>query len=208
MRRRQNPSYGNGSGWRLILAAGLGLLCLSSATAAQTKAPVQGAGSKQASDDFLAHVNAYVKLRSRLQGTLPKMKATNHPDQLDDHQKALAAKILAARSDAKPGDIFTKSISDEFRERIGQELLGQDARQARQTIRQGDPVEFQVHVNQIYPATLPNTTVPPTLLLKLPKLPRGIEYRIVGRAFALLDVESRMIIDYIPDALPPNTPVK
>jgi hypothetical protein len=145
-------------------------------------------------------------LRAHLEATMPKLKTTDQPGQLAGHDKALAAKMLDARKDAKPEDIFTKDISEQFRQRISQELRGQQGHDARQTIRQGEPVALQVHVNQIYPANLPRTTVPPTLLLKLPRLPKGIEYRIIGRTFALVDIESSMVIDYIPDAIPAPAP--
>ena len=85
---------------------------------------------------------------------------------------------------------------------IREEFRGPQGREARQTIRQGEPVDLPVHVNQVYPRALPHTTVPPTLLLKLPKLPQGIEYRIIGRAFVVYDVRTRMVIDFIPGALP------
>jgi hypothetical protein len=35
-------------------------------------------------------------------------------------------------------------------------------------------------VNQAYPEGLPYTSVPPTLLLRIPKLPEEVAYRIVG----------------------------
>ncbi len=164
------------------------------------------AGLKQAFDDFLGRVNNYVKLRSSLEGTLPKLKTTNQAAKIDDHGKALSEKIIESRKDAKQGDIFSKDIATQFRKIIAENFRGQDGRPARQTIRQGEPVGLQIHVNQVYPARIPNTTVPPTLLLKLPRLPRGIEYRIIGHAFALLDVTSRIVIDYIPDALPSQIP--
>jgi hypothetical protein len=183
------------------------LLCLLSPCVARPEGAQTGdAASKQALNDFSARVNAYAKLRASLEATLPKLKPTDQPAEPADHEKALSSKIIDARKNAKAGDIFTKDISEQFRQWIGEQLRGQQGREARQTIRQGEPVELQVHVNQIYPATLPRTTVPPTLLLKLPKLPKGIEYRIIGRTFALYDVKSHMIIDYLSGALPPQTP--
>ena len=160
------------------------------------------AGIKAAFEDFLGRVNAYIKLRSSLEATLPKLKPTDQPDKLADHEKSLSAKILDARKNARQGDIFTKEISAQFLQQIREEFRGPQGHEARQTIRQGEPVDLPVHVNQVYPRALPHTTVPPTLLLKLPKLPQGIEYRIIGRAFVVYDVRARMVIDFIPGALP------
>jgi hypothetical protein len=42
----------------------------------------------------------------------------------------------------------------------------------------------------------------PTLLLKLPQLPKQIRYRFVGRNMLLVDRENGLIIDYMTDAIP------
>jgi len=44
--------------------------------------------------------------------------------------------------------------------------------------------------------------MPATLLAKLPQLPKDVRYRFVGRNMLLVDRESNVIIDYMPDALP------
>jgi len=49
------------------------------------------------------------------------------------------------------------------------------------------------------PCHLPSTTVPPTLLLRLPRLPDKLAYRIVGHDFVLQDTEARLIVDFIPE---------
>jgi hypothetical protein len=49
---------------------------------------------------------------------------------------------------------------------------------------------------------VPFTTVPPSLLLKLPKLPDQVAYRIVGRDLILLDVEANLVVDKIPEIIP------
>jgi hypothetical protein len=80
---------------------------------------------------------------------------------------------------------------------------GSNAANVRKTIRQGEPVpSLHLGVNDAYPEHLPQTTVPPTLLLRLPQLPERMAYRIVGRDFVLQDTEARMVIDFIPGALP------
>ena len=199
---------------RVVWAAVVITVCLVRGWAKQTATPqapgaqtqTSDAGTKAAFEDFLARVNAYIKLRSSLEATLPKLKPTDQPDKLADREKSLSAKILDARKNARQGDIFTKDITAEFVKGIREEFSGAQGREARQTIRQGEPVALPVHVNQVYPHALPRTTVPPTLLLKLPKLPQGIEYRIIGRAFVLYDVRARMVIDFIPGALPAPAP--
>jgi len=57
-------------------------------------------------------------------------------------------------------------------------------------------------VNGAYPGNLPLTTVPPTLLINLPQLPREVAYRIVGHDLVLLDTEARIVVDFIGGAIP------
>ena len=93
-------------------------------------APTQtaDAGTKAAFEDFLGRVNGYIKLRSNLEATLPKLKPTDQPDKLADHEKALSAEILDARKNARQGDIFTKDISAQFLKQIREEFSGPQGR--------------------------------------------------------------------------------
>ena len=59
-----------------------------------------------------------------------------------------------------------------------------------------------MQVNQIYPDALPFTTVPPTLLQKLPMLPDAVAYRILGSTLLLVDQKTNLIVDFIPNAIP------
>ncbi len=45
-------------------------------------------------------------------------------------------------------------------------------------------------------------TMPPSLLAVLPRLPKELEYRIIGRFLVLRDVDAALIVDYIPDLIP------
>jgi len=94
-----------------------------------------------------------------------------------------------------PGNHFGRSLAPNFRGPQGHEALA--------TIRQGAPLrKTEVHVNESYPDGVPFTTVPPTLLLKLPKLPDQVAYRIVGRDLVLLDVGANLVVDKIPEIIP------
>jgi hypothetical protein len=44
--------------------------------------------------------------------------------------------------------------------------------------------------------------MPPTLLQKLPKLPKELEYRIVGHNLVLLDTEPNLVVDVLSNAIP------
>jgi hypothetical protein len=149
--------------------------------------------------DFPERIQQYLKLRK----TLPNERTTKSRQEIVDRRHALAEAIRQARSGAKQGDIFTPPISEQFLRVIHGAVQGSGAANVRKTIRQGEPVEgLHLAVNAAYPEHLPMTTVPPTLLLRLPLLPEKIAYRLVGHDFVLQDTEARLIIDFIPGALP------
>jgi hypothetical protein len=146
--------------------------------------------------DFSQRLEQYLKLRK----TLPEERTTKHRKEIVDRRQALAQAIRESRTGAKQGDIFTPDISGQFLKVIRSTLQGSNA---RKTIRQGEPVAgMRLSVNGAYPEKLPLTTVPPTLLRRLPQLPERLAYRIVGHDFVLQDTEARLVVDFIPAALP------
>jgi len=179
----------------LLQAASL-VLALSGAAVAQT--PLL---NKQPPgfDDFTERVREYLKLRNGL----PNQRTNKRQDQIIDRRHTLADAIREARPMAKQGDIFTPESTPEFLKIIRGILQGASSANARRTIRQGEPVTgVHLAVNAAYPARLPRTTVPPTLLMRLPRLPDKLAYRIVGHDFVLQDTEARLVVDFIPGALP------
>jgi hypothetical protein len=157
----------------------------------------------QVFDDFTQRVKDYLKLHKTVESSLPRQKTTKHGKIIIDRQHALAQKIAEARSNAKQGDVFTPEISEQFRSVIQAKFHGASAPNMRKTIRQGEPLtKVELTVNGAYPEKLPLTTVPPTLLINLPQLPREVAYRIVGHDLVLLDTEARIVVDFIGGAIP------
>jgi len=56
-------------------------------------------------------------------------------------------------------------------------------------------------VNGVYPTTAPLSTVPPSVLMALPTLPKELEYRFVGRNLILRDTVANLIVDFIPNVI-------
>jgi len=138
-----------------------------------------------------------------LQKSVPRLRTTKKREEIVARRQALAQKIRETRSDAKQGDIFTPAASEEFRRIIRSVFQGPRGASVRKTIRQGEPsLDRHLTVNSDYPEHLPVTTVPPTLLLRLPQLPPEVAYRIIGHDFVLQDLEARVVVDFIPGALP------
>ena len=153
--------------------------------------------------EFSDRVHKYVQLHKSVEATLPKLKATNEPELIVAHQKMLARKIKAARGHAKQSDIFTPAAKEDFVKAISNEFQGPQASHAKATIKQGAPLrKVHLHVNEIYPESIPYTSVPPTMLQKLPKLSEEVAYRAVSSDLVLLDVKANLVVDYLPGVLP------
>lgn len=173
-------------------------------TAAQSNTAIKPpAEDAKGFNEFSAKVEQYVKLHKRAEKAVPKLRHTASPASIVAHQQALAEKIREARKNARLGDVFTPDAAAAFRHALDREFRGSHGKNARATIQQGEPLE-NVHlgVNQTYPQTLPYTSVPPTLLLKFPKLPDEVAYRIVDHDLILLDVKANLVVDVMPKALP------
>jgi hypothetical protein len=163
--------------------------------------------------DFADRVKAYVDLRKKLKAELPPLPEKAEATQIDAHRKALAQKIQAERRGAKRKDIFTADVRDVLLPIIREEFRGPDGGKSRETIQEGNPAvegtadtgpraRVKLVVNAPYPEGAPFSSVPPSLLAKLPNLPEGLEYRFVGRDLILLDTEAQLVVDFIGKAVP------
>ncbi|PYR78038.1 MAG: hypothetical protein DMF86_07060 [Acidobacteria bacterium] len=143
--------------------------------------------------DFNKRINAYVELHKKLEATLPTLPKEATPQQIDVHERALAKLVQAARADAKPGDLFSPGMQVIVRRILGQVFRGPDGRQIKNSIldESGERAVVKLTINGRYPDEVPISTVPPQVLLSLPKLPD-----------ILLDVHAHTIADFIDNAFP------
>jgi hypothetical protein len=148
-------------------------------------------------DDFSARVWSYSELRSKLEKGLPPLTVTDDPAETSRAVHARAERIRAARAGAREGEIFTPTISVEFRKVL---LLEMNA-STWASIMDDNPGAFSSHINGSYPEERPLSTVPPNILAVLPSLPDDIQYRFVGRHLILLDTRASVILDRIPYAI-------
>ena len=147
--------------------------------------------------DFSTRVEEYFEMRSKLEKGLPALTVTDDPAEIRIAVRALAKRIRVARAKAKPGDIFTPTISVEFRKVL---LLEMDAN-TWAAIMDDNPGDFSHHINGTYPKRKSLSTMPPNVLALLPRLPDDIEYRFLGRHLILHDTRANMILDRIPYAI-------
>jgi hypothetical protein len=152
--------------------------------------------------DFEANVRQYMKLRKDVASSLPKPKKKAEPSEVVAHERALAAAIRKARSNAAPGAIITPATQRYFQSLTRREVQAPDGAPVKDTIKQGNPpadkegADVQVKVNGNYPKAAPKSTMPASLLARFPKLPEELEYRFVGRTLILLDIGANLIVDY------------
>jgi hypothetical protein len=153
---------------------------------------------------FSERVKAYMELHDRCDKAIGPVKKKSDATQLKVHKQALAEAIRAARAGAKQGDVFVAEVQPLFIQVIASELRGKSGAAAKQTIMQGNPSKsgeafsLKLAVNAIYPDDTAITTMPPTLLLRLPTLPDALKYLFVGRTLVLRDDTTGLIIDYLP----------
>ena len=159
--------------------------------------------NKLVAEAFEKRVKDYVKLREGIEEKLPKLSTEAKPQEIEVHKKQLQDSVRAARPGSKQGDMFTPDAAALIRAIIKQEFKGKDRVELRKTVlveaeNKGTPLR----VNYPYPEVKEQLEMPPTLLLKLPQLPKQIRYRFVGRNMLLVDRENGLIIDYMTDAVP------
>lgn len=151
--------------------------------------------------EFSDRVAKYVELRKSLEAKLPPLPDKAEPAVITHHQKALLASLQHARSGARAGDLFEEQTRHLIRRLIAGALKERGG--ARQAMREENPGQLPVRVNGEFPTSVPLPTVPPQVLLALPRLPdEELEYRFVGTRLLLLDSRANMVIDYMEHALP------
>lgn len=170
------------------------------ASLAQSKTPARRLDTSALVQQFKTRANGYLAWREKNVGGAPA--PSNSPEKLDDARHELANKVRTARAGAKQGQIFTPEIAGYFRKQISATWNGPHGNEVRETLRHAEPVKMDLQINQSYPANMPLQSTPPTLLLNLPELPKGLEYRIIDRELVLRDTDANIVVDYIADAFP------
>src|SRR5689334_1263844 len=175
------------------VSAGLLSLLLSASSAPQKP-------DTAAIKDFQARIAGYLALQKH-QG-LPN-QSTSSPSKLAEQEQQRVEKTRKARPAGRQGDIFTPDIAAYFKRQIASTMRGPDGAKIRASLRHAEPLpNIHLQVNAKYPSDLPLQSTPPTLLMNLPRLPKELQYRVVGSTLVLYDVLSGLVVDLIPAAVP------
>lgn len=188
------------------IAASVGVLLSSGLIGAALAQKPPSAGTPDAATvaQFEDKVKQYLDFRQQHVG--PPPKPANNPRDIVAKQRDMGNRIRVARAGAKQGEIFTPAIAQYFRKQIAATFAGPHGKEIRASLAHAEPVTMELQVNQSYPSNQPLQSTPPTLLLNLPELVDGLEYRVLNRELVLRDTEGNVVIDYVPNALP--EPVK
>jgi len=147
--------------------------------------------------EFSARMDAYAALRESLSVGIPRLAVTDNPAEILRAETALAERIRQARAKAKRGDIFSSRIRTAVRRTLA---LTIDAGIC-EAIRSDNPGEFAYSINATYPKQRALSTVPPSILGALPRLPDDVMYRFLDRDLVLHDTRANIILDRIDDAI-------
>ena len=164
------------------------------------KLPAAGTPDSAVVKEFEAKVKQYLDFRQQQVGS--PQRAAGNTAEIVKKQQDIGNKIRVARTGAKQGEIFSPQIAEYFRRQIAASFSGPHGREIRASLAHSEPVKLQLQINQSYPANQPLQSTPPTLLLNLPELPDGLEYRLLNRELVLRDTEGNVIVDYVPNAVP------
>lgn len=167
-----------------------------------TDPPVLSAPQKQMIAAFNRHVKDYLNQRQRVKKKLPSLSKDSTPEQIEAYQKSFVEALRAMRVGTKAGYIFKPAFAEYVRTIIKTEFPPSDRAEIKQTILEADTKGVPLKVNYPYPESKELSQVPPTLLLKLPLLPKEVKYRFVGRHLLLVDTDNSLIVDYTLNALP------
>ena len=156
--------------------------------------------SNSLATELQTRAKQYMDFRKKVAGNAPR--STGTPAKITTAQHDLANKVRVARAGVKQGAIFTPEIAKFVRRQIATALASEDGQKIRASLQSAEPVNLTLQVNESYPEDVPLQSTPPSLLSNLPELPKGLEYRLVGRELVLRDVDANIIVDYVPNALP------
>lgn len=172
-------------------------------------------------DEFNEEIQQYVRLRQKAVSVVPPLPPDATAEQIATRQRAFTRVIVEYRRKAKQGEIFKPEIETAFRRVFKEVFDGPEGPAIMNEIKAGNPrmegvpkpanptqevrKTVQLGVNAVYPDDAPFSSVPPSLLLKVPVLPDQVRYRFIGRALIVRDTEANVILDFIRDIVPDRT---
>ncbi|HEX3184709.1 MAG TPA: hypothetical protein VHQ94_07925 [Pyrinomonadaceae bacterium] len=191
---------------QVLAIAGIIVVCIAASgrVLSQTPSPPPlSPADKQVADAFEKRAKDYVRVREALEAKMPPLSKEAKAEEIQAHKQQFQERVRAARAGSKPGDIFTPQASTLIRAIIKDEFKGRDRVELRNAVlKESENKAVPLRVNYPYPESQELLEMPPTLLLRLPPLPKQLRYRFVRNNLLLVDRENGLIVDYMTNALP------
>jgi hypothetical protein len=153
--------------------------------------------------EFQQRLNAYLHLREEFSKKLEPLSLTPSAAELTARQDAVATALKTARQTAKQGDLIPPAVAAQITNSCVEDFHFRNPQAKRATLQEV-PRAPRPAINRTFPEDEGLPTVPPLLLSKLPQLPDNLQYRFYGRHIVILDGDTQIIIDYVPNVLPPH----
>jgi hypothetical protein len=182
--------------------AWLVIASLTAGCAGRSAAPAASPDPVPALRSFDARVREYVTLHREVEQKLPKLGREATPEEIDKNQRELGALLRSARSEAKPGELFTPDVQEFLARLFAQVFRGENGKNLLGSIMDENPGLPEFTVNDRYPDAVPLSTMPAEILDALPELEEDMEYRFIGRRLALIDSHAHIIVDFTDELLP------
>jgi len=189
---------------QLLAIAGIIVVCIAASGRAQTPSPpALSPADKQVAEAFEKRAKDYARMREALEAKMPALSKEAKAEEIQAHKTQFQERVRAARVGSKPGDIFTTEAAKLIRAIIKDEFKGRDRVELRDAVlKESENKAVPLRVNYPYPESQELLEMPPTLLLRLPPLPKQLRYRFVRNNLLLVDRENGLIVDYMTNALP------
>jgi hypothetical protein len=191
---------------QVLAIAGIIVVCIAASGRVHGQTPATPALSpadKQTAEAFEKRAKAYANMREALEAKMPPLSKEAKAEEIQAHKQQFQERVRAARAGAKPGDIFTPESATLIRAIIKDEFKGRDRVELRDAVlKESENKAVPLRVNYPYPESQELLEMAPTLLLRLPQLPKQVRYRFVRNNLLLVDRENGLIVDYMTNALP------
>jgi hypothetical protein len=175
--------------------------------AAASGFPRERADSEESIQRFQKAVEAYVELREKVTEALPPLEMSPDVENFQMEVDAIAAALREARPAAAEGDIFNAEVAVVFRQRIratlGASACRVDDILAAERNDEQAPLPPRPIVHDQFDWSA-GSFMPACVLSVLPLLPDLMQFRFVQRDLVLVDISADLVVDVLPDALPPS----
>ena len=151
---------------------------------------------------FDARVEDYLETRRAAISSVGGLTPSASAPALKSQQDRLAETLRLLRRGFGQGIFFTSDTGRMIRRALATRLAQPDGAAILQTLADPGSPAVEPGINMRYAESSVRTTTPPSLLLVLPTLPAELSYRFVNRDLLLLDRNTALVLDILPDALP------